>query len=109
MYDTIECIQNHPAHSSIKNMEEVKKVSKAYSTNVGRKIVEVIDFEGAEAEKLELIKRHFGLKHNKEAIKALIAEKCDDIKLTEEKQRKRQIEETRTMDYLEKGEYKCPM
>jgi hypothetical protein len=90
-------------------MKEVKKVSKTYSTNVGRKIVEVIDFEGAETEKLELIKRHFGLKHNKEAIKALIAEKCDDIKLTEEKQRKRQIEETRTMDYLEKGEYKCPM
>ena len=84
-------------------------MSKAYSTNMGRKIVEVIDFEGAEAEKLELIKRHFGLKRNKEAIKALIAEKCDDIKLTEEKQRKRQIEETRTMDYLEKSEYKCPM
>ena len=84
-------------------------MSKAYSTNVGRKIVEVIDFEGAEAEKLELIKRHFGLKHNKEAIKALIAEKCDDIKLTEEKKRKRQIEENRTMYYLEKGEYKCPM
>jgi hypothetical protein len=39
----------------------------------------------------------------------LIAEKCDDIKLTKEKQRKRQIEEARTMDYLEKGEYKCPM
>ena len=84
-------------------------MSKAYSTNVGRKIVEVIDFEGDETEKLELIKRYFGLKHNKEAIKALIAEKCDDIKLTDEKQRKRQIEEARTMDYLEKSEYKCPM
>ena len=84
-------------------------MSKVYSTNMGRKIVEVIDFEGAEAEKLELIKRHFGLKRNKEAIKALIAEKCDDIKLTDEKQRKRQIEEARTMDYLEKSEYKCPM
>ena len=84
-------------------------MSKAYSANVGRKIVEVIDFEGDETEKLELIKRYFGLKHNKEAIKALIAEKCDDIKLTDEKQRKRQIEEARTMDYLEKSEYKCPM
>jgi hypothetical protein len=90
-------------------MEEVKKLSKEYPANVGRKIVEVIDFEEAETEKLELIKRHFGLKHNKEAIKALIAEKCDDIKLTEEKQRKRQIEEARTMEYLEKGEYYCPM
>ena len=90
-------------------MEEVKKLSKEYPANVGRKIVEVMDFEEAETEKLELIKRHFGLKHNKEAIKALIAEKCDDIKLTEEKQRKRQIEEARIMEYLEKGEYACPM
>jgi hypothetical protein len=84
-------------------------LSKAYPANVGRKIVEVIGFEESETEKLELIKRHFGLKHTKEAIKALIAEKCDDIKLTEEKQHKQQIEETRTMEYLEKSEYKCPM
>jgi hypothetical protein len=90
-------------------MEEVKKLSKEYPANVGRKIVEVMDFEEAETEKLELIKRHMGLKKNKEVIKALIAEKCDDIKLTEEKQRKRQIEEDRTMEYLEKGEYTCPM
>jgi hypothetical protein len=76
---------------------------------VGRKTVEVIDFEEAEAEKLELVKRHMGLKQNKETIKALIFEKCDDIKLTEEKQRKRQIEETRAMEYLEKGTYTCPM
>jgi hypothetical protein len=90
-------------------MEEVKKLSKEYPANAGRKIVEVMDFEEAETEKLELIKRHMGLKKNKEVIKALIAEKCDDIKLTEEKQRKRQIEEDRTMEYLEKGEYTCPM
>jgi dsRNA-specific ribonuclease len=50
-----------------------------------------------------------GLKQNKEVIKALISEKCDDIRLTEEKQHKRQIEEAKAMDYLEKGEYKCPM
>jgi hypothetical protein len=84
-------------------------LSKEAPASVGRKIVEVIDFEEAETEKLELIKRHFGLKKNKEAIKTLIAEKCDDIKLTEERQRKRQIEEARTMEYLEKGEYACPM
>ena len=44
-------------------------MSKAFSTNVGTKIVEVIDFEGAETEMLELIKRHFGLKHNKKPLK----------------------------------------
>jgi hypothetical protein len=92
-----------------KNIEGVKKLKKEYPANVGRKIVEVIDFEEAEAEKLELVKRHMGLKQNKEAIKALISEKCDEIKLTEEKQRKRQIEEARAMEYLEKGEYSCPM
>jgi hypothetical protein len=76
---------------------------------VGRKIVEVIDFEEAEAEKLELVKRHMSLKNNKEAIKALIVEKCNEIKLAEEKQRKRQIDEAKAMEYLEKGEYICPM
>jgi hypothetical protein len=87
----------------------VKKLKKEYPANVGRKIVEVIDFEEADVEKLELVKRHMGLKHNKETIKALIFEKCADIKLTEEKQRKRQIEEAEAMEYLEKGEYECPM
>ena len=84
-------------------------MEKEYPAKVGRKTVEVIDFEEAEAEKLELVKRHMGLKQNKEAIKALISEKCDDIKLTEEKRRKRQVEEAKAMDCLEKGEYKCPM
>jgi hypothetical protein len=87
----------------------VKKLKKEYAANVGRKTVEVIDFEEAETEKLELVRRHMGLKQNKEAIKALISEKCDDIKLKEEKQRKQQIEEAKAMEYLEKGEYKCPM
>jgi long-subunit acyl-CoA synthetase (AMP-forming) len=90
-------------------MEEVKKLSKEYPAKEGGKMVEVIDFEEAEAEKLELIKRSMGLKQNKEAIKALIYEKCDDIKRAEEKQRKRQIEEAGSMEYLEKGEYACPM
>jgi hypothetical protein len=90
------------------NIKEVKKL-KEYPAKVGRKTVEVIDFEEAEAEKLELVKRHMGLKQNKEVIKALICEKCDEIKLLEEKQRKRQIEEAKAMEWLEKGEYKCPM
>jgi long-subunit acyl-CoA synthetase (AMP-forming) len=91
------------------NIKEVKKLKKEYPANVDGKIVEMIDFEEAEAEKLELVKRHMGLKQNKEVIKALICEKCDDIKLTEEKQRKQQIEDAKAMEYLEKGEYKCPM
>jgi len=87
----------------------VKRLERGYPAKMGGKIAEVIDFEEAEAEKLELVKRHMGLKQNKEAIKALIFEKCDDIKLAEEKQRKRQIEEAEAMEYLEKGEYKCSM
>jgi hypothetical protein len=91
-----------------KNIEEVKKL-KEHPANVGRKTVEMIDFEETEAEKLELVKRHMGLKQNREVIKALICEKCDEIKLLEEAQRKRQIEEAKAMEWLEKGEYKCPM
>jgi len=52
----------------------------------------MIDFEETEVEKLEFVKSHMGLKQNREVIRALIFEKCDDIRLTEEKQRKRQIE-----------------
>jgi 2-methylcitrate dehydratase PrpD len=87
----------------------VKKLEKEYPEKVGKKIVAVVDFEEAESEKLELVKRHLGIQQNKEAIKALIFEKCDEIKLAEEKQRKRQIEEAKAMECLEKGEYKCPM
>jgi len=92
-----------------RNIWEVKKIEEEYPENAAKKIVEVIDFEEAEAEKLELVKRHMGLKQNKEAIKALIAEKCNEIKHAEEKQRKRQIDEAKAMEYLEKGEYDCPM
>jgi hypothetical protein len=91
------------------NIKEVKKLNKEYPANLSRKTVEMIEFEEAEAEKLELVKRHMGLKQNKEVIKALICQKCDEIKLLEEKQRKRQIEEAKAMECLEKGEYKCPM
>ena len=71
------------------------------------KTVEVINFEG-EVEKLELIKRYFGLAESKEAIKALIAEKCAEIRLIEEKARKLQIAEASALEYLEKSEYTCP-
>lgn len=41
----------------------------------------MIDFE-ADSENLELLKRYFGLKNNKEAIKALVTKKCDTIRLS---------------------------
>lgn len=89
--------------------KEVKKALKENSSQVGGKIVEIIDFEEAGIEKLELLKRHFGVRQNKEAIKALIAEKCAAIKLAEEQKRKRQIDEAKAMEHLEKGEYISPM
>jgi hypothetical protein len=86
----------------------VKKSNK-YSANARRRIVEVIGFEEAEAEKLELVKKHMSLKQNEEVIKALISEKCDNIKRIEEEQRKQKIAEAKAMDHLEKSEYECPM
>ena len=70
--------------------------------------MEVINFEQAEVERLDLLKKHFGLEDNKAAIKALIAEKCAAIGLAEEQERKRQIEEAKAMEWLEKGEYIFP-
>ena len=91
------------------NIKKVKKLNNEYPANVGKKTVETIYFEEAEAEKLELVRKHMGLEQNGEVIRALICEKCDEIKLLEEKQRKQQIEEAKAMECLEKGEYKCPM
>jgi hypothetical protein len=87
----------------------VKKLNNEYPVKGGRKTVEILDFDETETEKLELVRKHMGLIQNKETIKALIFEKCDEIKLTEEKQRKKQIEEDKAMEYLEKGEYTYPM
>ena len=65
----------------------------------GGTTVEAIDFEKAEAEKLELIKKHMGLKQNKDVIKALVLEKFGEIKLAEENLRKQQIAEAKAIDY----------
>ena len=46
---------------------------------------------------------------SKAALLSSAREKCDEIKLLEEKQRRRQIEEAEAIECLEKGEYKCPM
>jgi hypothetical protein len=87
----------------------VKKLRNENPANAGRKIVESIYLEEAEAQKLEVVRKHMGMRQNSEVIKTLICEKCDEIKLLEEKQRRRQIEEAKAIECLEKGEYKCPM
>lgn len=79
------------------------------SSQAGEKIIVLIKFEEDEVGKLEVLKRHFGLKQNKEAIKALITEKCAAIKLAEEQAHRRQIEEAKAMEWLEKGEYSSPL
>ena len=85
------------------------KKSKEYSANTGRGTVETVDFEAAEAEKLEFVKKHMGLNQSKDVIKALICEKCDSIKRIQEEQRKQKNAEDTAMAYLETDEYKCPM
>jgi hypothetical protein len=82
-------------------------LKKEHPLKEGRTTVEAIDFEEAEAEKLELVKKHMGLKQNKEAIKALVLEKFGEIKLAEENLRKQQIAEAKAMEYLEK--FTCPL
>ena len=81
-------------------------MKKEHPLKEGRKTVEAIDFEEADAEKLELIKKHMGLKQNKDVIKALVREKFGEIKLAEENLRKQQIAEAKAMEYLEN--FICP-
>jgi hypothetical protein len=83
-----------------------EKVLKKKSSQAGGKIVEMLEFEESEVERLELLKGYFGLKQNKEAIKALIAEKCAAIKLAKEQERNRRIEEAKDLELL--GEYTPP-
>ena len=82
-------------------------MKKKYPVKEGRTTVEAIDFEEAEAEKLELVKKHMGLKQNKEVIKALVLEKFGEIKLAEENLRKQQIAEAKAMDYSK--HFTCPL
>ena len=77
--------------------------------NLERKIPIRMDFEAAEVEKFEVVKRYMGLKQNTEVIRALISQKYNEIKVLEEKQRLQRIREAEAMEWLEKGEYKCPM
>jgi hypothetical protein len=68
-----------------------------------------IDFEGADAEKFQTVKRYLGLKQNTEVIRALISEKYNGILLLEQKREAQRAKEARAMEWLEKSEYKCPM
>ena len=58
----------------------MKSLKKPLPVKKGRTTVEAMNFEEDEAEKLELVKSHMGLKQNKDAIKALILEKFNEIK-----------------------------
>ena len=82
-------------------------MKKTHPVKKGRTTVEAIDFEEDEAEKLELVKRHMGLKQNKDVIEALILEKFDEIKLEEKNLAKQRIAEEKAMEYLEN--FTCPL
>ena len=87
----------------------MKKISKELAGVAGGKVVVTISFEKTDIENLALLKKHMGFEQSKDVVKALIVAKCDEIKLEEEKWHTQQIEEARVMEYLEKGDYKCPM
>lgn len=74
-----------------------------------RKIPIRMNFEDVEVEKFEVVKKHMGLKQNTEVIRALISEKYNEVRILEEKRRLQQIREAEAMEWLKKGEYKCPM
>jgi len=74
-----------------------------------RKVPIRIDFEGAETAKFQTVKRYMGLKQNTEVIRALISEKYNEIQLIEKRRQAQLANEAKAMEWLEKGEYKCPM
>jgi hypothetical protein len=74
-----------------------------------RKIPIRMDFEDIDGEKFEVVKKYLGLRQNTEVIRALLSEKYNEIRLLDEKQRVQRIKEAEAIEWLEKGEYKCPM
>jgi len=68
-----------------------------------------IDFEEEEAEKFNTVKNYMGLKQNTEVIRALISEKYNEIQLIKQRRQAQLTKEAKAMEWLEKGEYKCPM
>jgi len=74
-----------------------------------RKVPIRIDFEGADAEKFQTVKTYMGLRQNTEVIRALISEKYNEILLVEQRRQAQLAREAKALEWLEKGEYKCPM
>ena len=68
-----------------------------------------MDFEGVEFERFNTVKKYMGLKQNTEVIRALISEKYNEIQLLEQKRQTQLAKEAKALEWLEKGEYKCPM
>jgi hypothetical protein len=68
-----------------------------------------IDFEGDDAKKFQFVKKYLGLKQNTEVIRALISGKYNEIQLLEQKRKADLAKENEALEWLEKGEYKCPM
>jgi hypothetical protein len=84
-------------------MEMTQKVRRV------RKVPIRINFEEREAEKFNTVKNYMGLKQNTEVIRALISEKYNEIHLLEQRRQAQRLKEAKAMEWLEKGEYKCPM
>jgi hypothetical protein len=84
-------------------MKMVEKVS------VLRRVPIRIDFEEEEVEKFNTVKNYMGLKQNTEVIRALISEKYNEIQLIKQRRQAQLTKEAKAMEWLEKGEYKCPM
>jgi hypothetical protein len=84
-------------------MKMVEKVS------LLRRVPIRIDFEEEEVEKFNTVKNYMGLKQNTEVIRALISEKYNEIQLIKQRRQAQLTKEAKAMEWLEKGEYKCPM
>jgi len=74
-----------------------------------RKVPIRIDFEGDDAERFQYVKKYLGLKQNTEVIRALISGKYNEIQLLEQKRKAQLAKENEALEWLEKGNYKCPM
>ena len=74
-----------------------------------RKVPIRIDFEGSDAEKFQYVKKYLGLKQNTEAIRALVFGKYNEIQRLEQKRAAQLAKENDALEWLEKGNYKCPM
>jgi hypothetical protein len=74
-----------------------------------RKVPIRINFEASEAEKFNTVKTYMGLKQNTEVIRALISEKYNEIHLLDQRRQAQLLKEAQAMEWLQNGEYTCPM